>query len=1003
MFKARIKTAHRRQRGSAFILTVVLSVLLAVIGVFFVTASRVNDMAAGASADQYQLESAAEAVTGMISNVLVEDLYGPEPNDLMQQNLLAEASYKGMLPDYDNLAIVNEPWDSPVDDQWLADIEPYNADPGGYDFYWRYISDLTGTLTRTLVPEPVGTDAPPAAANQPADADGDGVTDSRWFMLDNIFTSNGENCYAAVRIIDNCGMLNLNTAYAIAPHSEAYITGVDYYAFLRGGGIDIPDGNPDGDRSNPGRIMDARYANIDDIEDLPSNWWNEIPSGEAVSWPQKRWQGYVFDIENPDPMCKFFDISDELEMRNRYLLTSLAIARFERHESLSPEIDGIGYYTFDYERGHFEDEWNVQLRVKRIPFTYEDFYNGDGVWQDEKNNWLWRVDHRNFDSSTRPQNSVNAWKYDRRHVCTFYSFDRQVRRREYPYIEPITGLVDTAKPHTGLYEINKAIIDYNMEEWNYLFPPPFLPFNASPSHCFDIVSGDYWSKVNVLRMLYGLRAYYIANGHDVSEAAQKSAQFVANMIDYCDTPEQLSFVFSGQTADGLCYIDDFVVKDLLFVTTLKTYEQWDDDLNMNNTDFGLTETVYGYEKQPFISEIARKFIPPNPPSQPSAIKYYAIELSNPYEKTINLEDWEVKVDGTTVKTFLSSDVIEAKQNEIPGRLILADSAMNCYDGSVAPNSRLSPISGLQIDAGQTVTLTRPNPTGGSDIVVDKTTPYQSIAINTPSSPAVIFFTSSQRDERDFRMADRHHYGKPPSDAANPLPSVYPITLGFYSGFEDPNAHNYALPVADKGEGSKTLESFVSAVKVGNTGSRPITDYIGSLSHESKVRFDLTDSDQRKVFEYVTILNRDEGTLPGRININTAPMYVMRAAIPLDEDLNPATPAEIWNWNELAEAIYNKRYASGNSFETVSELIDLPEFNTPRDGSDFENTVEKHSILSQVFNKYTVRSDVFTAYILVRLGEEGPMKRWIAIFDRSGVTGPDDRPKIVAMHPVPDPR
>jgi len=69
----------------------------------------------------------------------------------------------------------------------------------------------------------------------------------------------------------------------------------------------------------------------------------------------------------------------------------------------------------------------------------------------------------------------------------------------------------------------------------------------------------------------------------------------------------------------------------------------------------------------------------------------------------------------------------------------------------------------------------------------------------------------------------------------------------------------------------------------------------------------------------------------------------------------------------------------------------------------ENDLEERDILFQrVSNLATVRSDVFTAYILVRLGEAGPQKRVIAIFDRTNVFTANDKPKLVALHPVPDP-
>jgi len=69
-------------------------------------------------------------------------------------------------------------------------------------------------------------------------------------------------------------------------------------------------------------------------------------------------------------------------------------------------------------------------------------------------------------------------------------------------------------------------------------------------------------------------------------------------------------------------------------------------------------------------------------------------------------------------------------------------------------------------------------------------------------------------------------------------------------------------------------------------------------------------------------------------------------------------------------------------------------------NDFE---ERHWIFNRLANIFTVRSDTFTAYILVRLGTDGPQRRMIAIFDRSNVWQKGDVPRLVALHPVPDPR
>ena len=68
--------------------------------------------------------------------------------------------------------------------------------------------------------------------------------------------------------------------------------------------------------------------------------------------------------------------------------------------------------------------------------------------------------------------------------------------------------------------------------------------------------------------------------------------------------------------------------------------------------------------------------------------------------------------------------------------------------------------------------------------------------------------------------------------------------------------------------------------------------------------------------------------------------------------------------------------------------------------DFE---ERDLIFTRISDLVTVRSDVFTAYVLVRIGEAGPQRRIIAIFDRSRVTSAGGKVRILAHHPVPDPR
>ena len=95
------------------------------------------------------------------------------------------------------------------------------------------------------------------------------------------------------------------------------------------------------------------------------------------------------------------------------------------------------------------------------------------------------------------------------------------------------------------------------------------------------------------------------------------------------------------------------------------------------------------------------------------------------------------------------------------------------------------------------------------------------------------------------------------------------------------------------------------------------------------------------------------------------------------------------------------YDDHDPTDPTNDLAGFPDL-TPGDNApdDFE---ERDVIFSRISNLVTVRSDIFTAYILVRIGTDGPQKRVMAILDRSNVYSPTDKVRIIALHPVPDPR
>ena len=193
----------------------------------------------------------------------------------------------------------------------------------------------------------------------------------------------------------------------------------------------------------------------------------------------------------------------------------------------------------------------------------------------------------------------------------------------------------------------------------------------------------------------------------------------------------------------------------------------------------------------------------------------------------------------------------------------------------------------------------------------------------------------------------------------------------------------------------------------------------------------------------------EQMVAGRININTAPWFVIKqlpwvgltsgggdtdnlaqAIVAWRDKLNlvsPLTPTAP-NYSGptgRSDATGLTEISEDEGFRSIGELLQVintgalefdirkyldgvnnddtpvsPDYSLDITDDDFE---ERDIIFQRISNLVTVRSDVFTAYILVRVGHDGPQKRMIAIFDRSNVYSPMDRPRLVALHPVPDPR
>ncbi len=826
--------------GSALILAVVLTSLLAIVGVLFLMITRIDKIATSAISENKELGFAVETVIAKISQELASDVPG------------SAAEYQ----DYPG-----------PEDKWLASLEPYESNG---DYYWRQICDVTGYLTgysSDIQAKVVGeydaiTDFNNLAAN--ADADGDGVGDSKWIKLSDITSGKGRPIYAAIRIVDNGAMLNVNTAYKFdMSDPNATIFDIDGSSQMQINLMALAGrGGTPATAAEETSLLKARANNGVGVDPM------DLRSYE---------QNVIWYYGAPNGAYTPFDISDELEFRYRFLLN---------HTGIDTRLE----------------DWGVEFRNNTLstPIT------SGGELLDA---WFRRA----YDDG-----GVDPNYYAYRHIATTYNMDR--------IINPDGSELNDGK-----------MINVNMADKNLLYDAIYAGLlDADPN--FVIVD---------------------ANG--------LAAQLAVNIVDFRDNDTEVTYLPVGQ------------------------------------------RTYYGFEAQPFISEIA--FGISETDANNSTSNEFAIELYNPFDVDIPLGNFRLELrrqNGQVVNAInLAGYGIADGSRFVVTNSSTASSGfgvaglMGTGGGKEDPNLVLATYNLVSVDPLTYALNER------YDIYLLRTTLAEDIYLDKQE-------TEDNWFDWDTTKGTRQSYCRPDNDWDIVYQNLQSAaeTLGGANGLSA-GRRNYNLE--NSVDSFVTIGDIARILKVGP--STDPCDMIGmrvaSEPGEEVVRLDLLNPAFANIFQYLTVIDpasfgrgEYETRIKGRINVNTAPWFVI-AQLP-------------WMSPAIAQAIVAYRDTEGG-FESAGELMQVPAMGyyaydplyssldldrfpdlTPDDGavSDFE---ERDVIFSRISNLVTVRSDVFTAYILVRIGVDGPQRRVIAILDRSQVSSPSDRVKIFALHPVPDPR
>lgn len=864
---------HTRGRGSALILTVVLTTLLALVGVLFALTSRLDRIAATATQEHRTLGIAVDSVVTAISEQLLRDVPG-----------LAGAEYYD-FPD--------------VNDPWLASLEPMRDPTQSGEFSWGQISDILGTFTEThqvsptLVAENTALDVDTATGDlvdeQLADADGDGVGDAKWFRLP-IAGARGRSLYAAVRVIDLGAMLNVNTALKFVPRPQSERSEIDGSSELQINIVALADSDPASPMDQD--QLDARAAE-----------WQRVRVQNAVL-PLRYELDLIWNFGVPDKRYTPFDISDELKLRNRFMVN---------HRGIKSRLESTW-------QGIFQKGPQTPLPTPTYELT--DWY--DCVDADSK-------------------------KYDYRHICTTNNVDRIIDPNGTQRMVNVKWL-SAAEKQTKANEIYRAL-------------------------------------------LRGI-------GPGYADRERVAAQLAVNLVDYLDQDAP------GQVPD----VTQLVVGN---------------------------ETFYGFEAQPFISSISFA-ISPEEPEDPNQ-NLFTIELYNPYDMAISLQDYRFEFldengnERYPIELTTRADVIGPKER-------LRINSDDTYPGPLPTSFALARYSngddGPRLEEKYDIYLTRMTGSVDGNSV--------GVCLDAQITDANWFAWDQVRDGDLFT-----YLREDSNDVGDDWRIVYQemFEQTVYDPCSSGDRVNLNLPIfghnADEavfptiGEISRIPIIGPTTDKHNTMGAR-LTQFKSNqadpsertLEEQKRVFLDLADRNVSGVFQHLTALNPvrfsadpTEDRLKGRVNINTAPFFVLQK-LPWLYSMSGQSSRQLNRSVEVARSIVAYRNARGKGFQSIGELLQVPDMDILRydginnqSGADPNDAVgpdltpdavkddleERDLLFARISNLVTVRSDMFCAYILVRLGAEGPQKRMLAILDRSQVDSVDDKVRVAALQQVPDPR
>jgi len=1015
------RTINRFLNGSALILAVVLVSLLAIVGVVFIMVARVDKISASSIAENRQLNHAVDTVIAKISQRLAWDV----PDPCQHQKYYD-------YPDAQNT--------------WLANLEPYvvrhPTDPNLDEYYWRQISDVTGylrqqwglTAIQNVNVEPVNLSTTTVVREYPeikvdsegnflkpnnnlaingvsADADGDGIADSKWIELNDMTSGKGKPIYAAIRVVDNGGMLNVNTAYMFDPN----------------GSREVIDGNSQMQINLAGLVRSG-----DSVSEVDSA---RNPYAKTFSDYQNN---IVWKLEGPvDPCYLPFDISDELDFRYRYCLSSLAHTRFK-------------------------NVWNFTTGFQFKGYPVTELY--DGSTNRGLHDWKQNV--------TNPFDPNNY----RRHLLTNYNIDRVINpdggkmvnvnkaARETDansiYQAVRAGLQD-ADPNLGSADAIAAQIAVNLVDFidddndivtdindsggvkHYGFERPCVYISelaqnfSDPCSKFNPLDPNSLSDPNIYKS-YAIELYKPY----VEDHSPDPNNWRIVIFDNSGGVRGAPIYWTGWTGS-----DQFQV--LLFKNNSAPLA-----IDFNDVGPGGLTPADGATRVPPNSKL---IWPPAIPPITYDI-FFGTDSNAVANANHSSPEFKGNQDFNNGGNIFNPGLLAASTtyfwriDYLAGSVVIQTTGVLKFTVAepspqvIDPNNlRVVFIGGNRIELQRKVVRT------GTFITVDTVTVPRADVCDSAwliPDPNVKFTGHSFQRDISLHKPIRNLWDNLLTQGGNP-------TLGGYNSYPNPTRPDPDPRQIQAHPENKQQLNNIGLTNIGEIGmifrkSAYYDNFPGVFTGvtEPQIRLNLADPNYQQIFKYLTVFDpnkySDETRIKGRININTAPWFVLaqlpwvsqrknmpsnyipgalaQAIVAYRDKMKTVDPngpdytarpggAGFGSIGELDNVFaadpnysidYYDQHNPGIPANNLAGFPDLTPGGTVGDGApdDFE---ERDVIFSRISNLVTVRSDVYTAYILVRIGANGPQKRVIAILDRSNVRLPTDKVKVLAVQQVPEAR